>query len=419
MSEEKKPDNQNNNNSENSNLKQALYGKAPVPVKKEKSEAHKFWDTQPVPKFLEKHEKENGPIDPEKTPNDIRKEPLLLPKAYTWSEIDIDKEIQSVYDLLNENYVEDDDNMFRFDYSKEFLLWALKPPGFKQKWHLGVKVANTGKLMGFITAIPAKISVYGKQVPMVEINFLCVHKKLRDNRLAPVLIREITRRVNEENIWQAVYTAGRILPRPVSVSRYWHRSLNPKKLVNVGFSHKPPKMTMKGLEKLFKLPEQTASPMVPLAKKHVKSATKLLNEYLSQFDLKTIYDEDEFEHWFSPQDRIVFTYVLEDKEGNVTDLCSFYELPSTIIGNKNYSTLRAAYSYYNIAKTVPLVSLMKDALIFAKNNSFDVFNCLDIMENEKFLKELNFGKGDGNLQYYLYNWKCPEMPHEKLGLVLL
>lgn len=31
---------------------------------------------------------------------------------------------------------------------------------------------------------------------MVEINFLCVHKVLRDKRLAPVLIQEITRRVN-------------------------------------------------------------------------------------------------------------------------------------------------------------------------------------------------------------------------------
>ena len=40
-----------------------------------------------------------------------------------------------VYNLLNENYVEDDDNMFRFDYSKPFLHWALTPPGFiKVKW---------------------------------------------------------------------------------------------------------------------------------------------------------------------------------------------------------------------------------------------------------------------------------------------
>lgn len=38
------------------------------------------------------------------------------------------------------------------------------------------------------------------QMPMVEINFLCVHKKLRSKRLAPVLIKEITRRVNVTNV---------------------------------------------------------------------------------------------------------------------------------------------------------------------------------------------------------------------------
>ena len=50
---------------------------------------------------------------------------------------------------------------------------------------------------------------------MVEINFLCVHKKLRAKRLAPVLIREITRRVNCQGRFQAVYTAGVVLPTPV------------------------------------------------------------------------------------------------------------------------------------------------------------------------------------------------------------
>jgi len=30
---------------------------------------------------------------------------------------------------LAENYVEDDDSMFRFDYSIDFLRWALLPPG--------------------------------------------------------------------------------------------------------------------------------------------------------------------------------------------------------------------------------------------------------------------------------------------------
>jgi glycylpeptide N-tetradecanoyltransferase len=41
------------------------------------------------------------------------------------------------------------------------------------------------------------------------------------------------------------------------------------------------------------------------------------------------------------------------------------------------------------------------------------------MENERFLEELKFGKGDGNLQYYLYNWACPAMQSKDIGIVLL
>ena len=54
---------------------------------------------------------------------------------------------------------------------------------------------------------------------MVEINFLCVQKRLREHRLAPLLIKEITRRVNVTDIWQAVYTAGVLLPKPVGKCR--------------------------------------------------------------------------------------------------------------------------------------------------------------------------------------------------------
>ena len=34
---------------------------------------------------------------------------------------------------------------------------------------------------------------------------------------------------------QAVYTAGVLLPKPVAECQYWHRSLNPKKLISIGF----------------------------------------------------------------------------------------------------------------------------------------------------------------------------------------
>lgn len=92
---------------------------------------------------------------------------------------------------------------------------------------------------------------------MAEINYLCVHKKLRTKRLAPVLIREITRRVNITNIWQAIYTAGVVVPRPITTTTYYHRSLNPKKLVEVGFSSLPVGTPMARYLKLQKLPKES------------------------------------------------------------------------------------------------------------------------------------------------------------------
>jgi len=383
---------------------------------------HNFWDTQPVPHHGVESE-EIGPIDEIKTVEDVKKEPYNLPGGFEWSETDISQQetIEEVYTLLNENYVEDDDNMFRFDYSKEFLKWALTPPGYLKKWHIGVRVTKTRKLVGFITAIPARITAHKKDMDMVEINFLCVHKKLREKRLAPVLIKEITRRVNEQNIWQAAYTAGRVIPKPIANCRYFHRSLNPKKLVDVGFSHLSKMMTMTRAIKLFKVPERPEIPGIrALQPKDVPETVALLKEYLEQYEIHANFNEEEFMHWFTPQNNIINTYVVEDpKTHKITDMTSFYTLPSSILGNKNYNTLKAAYSFYSVAKTVTMTQLIKDALIFAKKEDFDVYNCLDIMENASFTTELKFGRGDGNLHYYLYNWRCPEITHGKVGLVLL
>jgi glycylpeptide N-tetradecanoyltransferase len=66
-----------------------------------------------------------------------------------------------------------------------------------------------------------------------------------------------------------------------------------------------------------------------------------------------------------------------------------------------------------------LEELMKDALTLARDSNADVFNALNVMENQGIFENLKFGVGDGHLQYYLYNWKCPEIEPKDIGLVLL
>ena len=367
-------------------------------------------------------EQAEGPIIPNKPVEEIRSDPYNMPTGFEWSTVDITipEQRDELYTLLANNYVEDDDCLFRFDYSNEFLQWALTPPGYTVNFLLGVRASKTKKLVAFISAIPANVKVQStSDLPVVEINFLCVHKKLRAKRLAPVLIKEITRRVNLTGVFQAVYTAGVVLPVPVASSRYYHRSLNPKKLVRVGFSRLNPRMTMARMQKLYKVSDTPSQNWVDMNQDHVAGVHELLSTYLKNFKLHVNFSVDDVAHWLLPRPAVINSFVLtsEDDDKKVTDLISFYHLPSTILGKDE--TLFAAYSYYNIATSMALTDLMRDALILANKTGSDVFNALNLMENETFLEDLKFGKGDGNLQYYVYNWSCPSMKPTEVGIVLL
>ncbi|KAI8087658.1 acyl-CoA N-acyltransferase [Gilbertella persicaria] len=397
--------------------------------------SHQFWKTQPVPAY-EEDIVESGPIEPDTPYDEIRKEPMSLPKEFEWCEIDMtdEKQVKELYDLLTFNYVEDDDAQFRFDYSAEFLKWALLPPNWKQSWLLGVRVASNKKLVAFISGVPVALRTYETIHHLTEINFLCVHKKLRSKRLAPVLIKEITRRSHLEGVFQAVYTGGVVLPKPVSTCRYYHRSLNPKKLVECNFSRVPPRSTLSRMIKNYKVPEKTSTPgLREMRKEDAPQVRELLNKYLARFDFAPVFETDaDVEHWVLPHEKVVWSYVVEEDK-KITDVFSFYSLPSSVIGNPKHSTLNAAYMFY-YAVTVPdeldeqekekliakrLNQLIADALVLAKKADFDVVNTLDLMDNAKFVEEQKFGNGDGYLNYYMYNWRCPDVPKHKIGLVML
>jgi glycylpeptide N-tetradecanoyltransferase len=385
---------------------------------------HTFWESQPVPKETDESNLPPGPIEiPQKTIADVRKEEYQLPSTYEWVTVDLtdSKILEEVYTLLTENYVEDTDAMFRFDYSPEFLQWALMSPGYKKEWHLAVRVKSTLKLVAFISAVPASMSFENAPgIKVAEVNYLCIHKKLRAKRLAPVLIKEITRRVNLCNVWQAVYTAGVNIPTPLGQAKYWHRSLQFKKLLDIGFTSVPPNSSVANQIRKHKLPEDPSLGLIPMEKKHVKQVTGLLKTSLTKYKIYPELSSEEVSHWILPRQNVVYSYVKVDAGGKVTDFVSFYSLPSSCLKSEKHSKLMAAYSYYTVANSVSITALTEDALILARNAGFDVYNALEVMENQEFLEALKFGRGDGTLHYYAYNWRLSKkLEPSEIGLVLL
>jgi glycylpeptide N-tetradecanoyltransferase len=147
---------------------------------------------------------------------------------------------------------------------------------------------------------------------------------------------------------------------------------------------------------------------------------QLLTNYLEHLSLHPEFTQAEVAHFFLPQDNVIYSYVVVDPESKeITDFFSFYSLPSSVLMSAKYPTLNAAYAFYVVPNRFPLVAIFKDMLILAKKHGFDVFNTLDLMENATIFGDLRFGQGDGNLQYYLYNWSCKSMTQEKVGLILV
>lgn len=353
--------------------------------------SYKFWQTQPVPAFDDpKLKVEDGPIkviDKER----VSKESAPLVEGFEWVTMNLEdeKELEEVYDLLTHHYVEDDEAMFRFNYSASFLNWALKAPGWRDIWHVGVRASQSRKLVAFISGIPVKLRVRKNLIDSIEINFLCVHKKLRSKRLAPTLIKEITRRCYLNDIFQAIYTAGVILPTPVATCRYFHRSIDWEKLYEVGFSPLPHGSTKQRQTLKYKLPEKTATHgLRPMQEKDVEQVSKLLTKYLARTSMAQEFSKEEVQHWFLNKEtdadkQVVWAYVVEDaSSGKITDFFSFYCLESTVIRDqgKGNRVVRAAYLYYYATEVAftgdqkelkaRLNALIKDALILAKKASY-------------------------------------------------
>jgi len=215
---------------------------------------------------------------------------------------------------------------------------ALLTPDYKKELHVGLRATHNKnrKLCGFISGIPITLRVRNNTIKTVEINFLCIHKKLRSKRLAPVLIKEVTRRCHLEGIWDAVYTAGVVPSRPISTCRYYHRPLNWLKLYETGFSPLPPKSTKERMVLRNKLPENTNIPgMRLMEEKDVESVTKLLDSYLAKFDLSPVYTEEEIRHWLLHKvddegQRVIWTYVVPVSSAQ-SILLTGRTLPTTIL----------------------------------------------------------------------------------------
>ena len=98
----------------------------------------------------------------------------------------------------------------------------------------------------------------------------------------------------------------------------------------------------------------------------------------------------EVKHFLIPKEDVIETYVVEkvdkDKGKIITDFISFYTLASSVLKHETIKEMKAAYAYYYATTETDLTALYRAALVLAKKSNHDVFNCLNVMDNSKFLE---------------------------------
>ena len=395
---------------------------------------YKFWSTQPVPQFNKPLNVEFGPILQDTKIEDIQTEPYTLIEGFEWKDIDLNQtsDVDKLYEFLKSNYIDDESQLFGSDYSKDFLKWFLSPPDMYKDWLISVvkedKIKNKKKIIGFIAAIPTKLSINNTEIKMAKVCLLCVKKEFRNKRLTPVLIQEITRRINLKNIWQGVYKTFYYLPKAFTKSQYHYRSINLKKLLDVQYTYLPNnKISIGNAIKKYELPDEPKiSGFRKMEEKDLEQIFNLILERNKKYKIHEILSIKEVEHWFLPKNNIVYTYILEDEGHKITDFCSFYSIQRTILNpNKaneaanKYKKINFAFELINYNTSISVKELLRSAIILAKQNNFDAYHCIDYKENVENFKELLFTEKIGKMKYYLYNFVCPETPIDDVSLMFL
>ena len=374
-------------------------------IKKE----YKFWETQLVPKFNENNSDKLGPIKSEIKYEDISKEPIELPeKDMEWVLIDINKkgELEKIYNFLIKNYYEVQE--YKEQYSFDFLKWQFSPIENNPHKNILLSIQKKGKIIGFFSGLPLKLSVYGKEILSEEfdcnsyISFLCIDSDYRHNKLAEYMFKEMFRRSYFEKVFQNIFVSKLLIPKPFAECTYYYANVKDK-------------------VKKYKLKKESSDKFRLMEKKDVKDIYNLISNSQKQFKIYSIFSEEEIEHWFIPIKNVIYSFVKEDENNNITDFTSFYVVNALIDNMKE----KWCYIYFNIATSMSSEKLFENALVLAEQSGIDYYIGNSINNYENILKKYKFNSNIededsyGSLKYYFNNFLCPETDGKDISIILI
>jgi glycylpeptide N-tetradecanoyltransferase len=326
--------------------------------------------------------------------------PCALPAGFEWCTLDLtrDADLQQLHAFLAKHYVSDPSGTMRLVYPAAMLRRALLPPDYHADWHVGVRVARTGKLVGCVTGVPAALRIQGETRRAAEVNFLCVHAKLRARRLAPVLIRELARRITLARCWHAIFTSGQRMPDAhlVASCPYVQRAL--------ALADDPPLTPRHPAFRPFD-PQTDAD-----------QTCALLNAHLAASKVARVFCPADIAHLFGGDAALARAHVLPDPHdpARISDVLSF-----TLVDVARPAPaphMCVAYVYYLACPRIGLADLTHDLAALARAAGADILFARAFDNHEA----AGFRLCEELLHVYVHhNWATEPLAPEDIGVFLV
>lgn len=339
-----------------------------------------------------------------------------LPENLVWTSLDVndDNTLNIIYEFLKENYVAND--MYGLEYSKEFLRWSLTPPGYNKNLHLGLlyKTSSGVFLIGFITGIKLNVCINDKVNELVGINYLSVHKELRNKNLAPLLIKEISRRSVLLNLEVALYTVGKKITKPFSKSYYKNIFLNIPKLKECKFiSDDQTNKSVIHIKSFYHTRKMKLD--------DIDEVYTLLNKFMSKYKVYQVFSKREILHLFI-NDIVYANVIIDNRSKSIIGMYSIYSIKSRLLFKNKHSHIDFSYLYYYCydKNYITVNDIIKESRLLAVETGHDVLSLMNVMDYKSINSErLIDYHTDTELYYYMYNYVCNDINPEELGVLLV
>ena len=324
---------------------------------------------------------EVGPIEP--LPEHVRQEPYSLPQGFHWVTLnssDIEKIVR--FSIRNHSSVDH----FNVNY-------LMKYPNAENEFQLSIQTTNN-KLAGVILARSVCMCI-GKTSMRCLHPVVVVHRKYQHKRMFYMLNKELMRRANLYNINQFVIFGGESLVKPVITYHLWKYQFN-----HPTSSQLP------------------SSPRTPgwrrMTSEDVSSVLALINKWSSQFEIRQVFkNEEECSYYFldlyqsgSNFSVQVFTYVVQNKSNQITDLVRY------LLHSDEQGPIYAS-STLLVSTVTPVEQLIVDTLVCLRKNGaiYALMHQRDIIKSD-ILLSFPFQQQQ-RINTLFYNYKHFEIPHHK------